>query len=104
MPADSTELDELDSLLTSGGWGRLTAHFDSEWGLAGQSYQEAIKRAIGGPVGSEAEAVHRLKCVTFAQTEIARFMQWPAERVAQIRGQMERVVAGGGTSRRGPGL
>lgn len=101
---DPTELDELDSLLTSGGWQRLQHHFDAEWGVAGQSYQEAIKRAIGGPVGSEAEAVHRLKCVTYAQVEIARFMRWPAERVAQIRSQQERVVAGGGTSRRGPGL
>jgi len=101
---DPSELAELESLVTSGGWQRLQHHFDAEWGLAGQSYQEAIKRAIGGPVGSEAESVQRLKCVTFAQDAIARFMRWPAERVAQIRGQHERVVASGGGSRRGPGL
>lgn len=104
MTPDPTELAELDSLLTSGGWQRLQAHFDSEWGLAGQSYQEAIKKAIVGPVGSEADAVQRLKCVTYAQDAIARFMRWPAERVQQLRSQAERMVAGVGPSRRGPGL
>lgn len=104
MPTDSTELDELESLLTSGAFQRLKAHYEQEWGPGGQSYQEAIKRAVGGPVGSEAEAVQRLKCVTYAQQEIARFIAWPTERVAQIKNRVSRDTAAMGPSRRGPGL
>ena len=104
MASDPTELDELESLLTSGAFQRLKAHYEREWGPAGQSFQEALKRAVGGPVGSEAEAVQRLKCVTYAQAEIARFIAWPAERVAQIRNRIQRETAVAGPSRRGHGL
>lgn len=102
--SDPSELAELDSLLTSGGWQRLTAHFDQEWGLAGQSYQDAIRKAIGGPVGTEADAVQRLKCVTYAQSALEAFLRWPAERIAQLRSRSDRETASAGPSRRGPGL
>lgn len=100
---DHTELDELESLLTSGAFQRLKAHYEKEWGPAGQTFVDALKRATSGPVGSEAEAVQRLKCVTYAQQEIARFIAWPAERVAQIKNRVRREEAIG-PSRRGPGL
>lgn len=104
MPTDPSELAELDSLLTSGGWQRLRAQVDQEWGMAGQTYQAAIKKAISGPVGSEADAVQRLKCVTYAQDAIMRLLQWPDARAAQLRGQQTREQVGVGSSRRGPGL
>ena len=101
---DPTELDELESLLTSGAFQRLKAHYDREWGAGGQTYQEAIKRAVQGPIGSEAEAVQRLKCVTYAQQEIARFIQWPSERVATLKKLQASAGMVAGPSRRGPGL
>jgi hypothetical protein len=101
---DPTELDELKSLLTSGAWQRVIRHYEREWGPAGDAFVEAVKRATTGPVGSEAEAVQRLKCVTYAQQEIARFITWPAERVAQMERGVRQQDAMAGPSRRGPGL
>ena len=101
--ADATEQDELESGLTSGFWGRLRDHFDREWGPSGERYQTAIKQAISGPSGSEADAVHRLKMITFTQAEIARFLQWPSERVAQLK-NVTKQAAAGPASRRGPHL
>lgn len=99
---DPSELDELESLLTSGAWQRLVKHYEKEWGPAGESFVGALKRAVTGPVGSEAEAVQKLKCVTFAQEAIRNFLNWPEARVAQLKNRKE--VAPVGPSRRGPGL
>src|ERR1041384_6043772 len=101
---DPTELDELESLLTSGAWQRVVQHYEQEWGPGGQTYQDAVKRAISGPSGSEAEAVHRLKNVTYAQTAIANFINWPRERVAVVKRLKGGAALVGGPSRRGPGL
>lgn len=100
---DHAEQDELESGLTSGFWQRVTNHVQREWGVAGERYQQAIKQAISGPSGGEADAVHRLKMITFAQTEIARVLQWPSERVAQLKHRTQQAAAGP-VSRRGPGL
>ena len=102
--SESDELQELDSGLTSGFWARVKAHHEREWGPAGAPYQEAVKRAITGPIGSEAEAVQRLKVVAAVQDALRRFLQWPEDRVAQIRASVDRQREGGGPSRRGPGL
>lgn len=101
---DPTELDELESGLTSGFWQRFTAHVNEEWGPAGQTYQEAVKRAISGGVGTEAEAIHRLKNVAYAQAAILALLKWPHERVTSIKQSVERQRVAGGPSRRGPGL
>lgn len=104
MTSDPAELDELESLLTSGAWQRVVQHYEHEWGPGGATYQDAVKRAVSGPVGSEAEAVHRLKNVTYAQQEIARFIQWPSDRVSVLKKLKESALLAGGPSRRGPGL
>lgn len=102
MPSDPTECDELAAGLTSGLWQRLCAHVEQEWGPAGQAYQQAIQRAISGPLGTEAEAVHRLKMVAYTQAEVRKLLAWPAERVAQLRQRQDMAVTS--PSRRGPGL
>lgn len=101
---DPTELDELESGLTSGFWARLSAYAHREWGPVGQTYLQAIQRAVTGPVGSEADAVQRLKVVMAQHDAVMRLLQWPSERVAALkRGQHAAEMAGTG-SRRGPGL
>ncbi len=101
---DPTEQDELESGLTSGFWKRFTSHAEREWGASGLTYQEAIKRAVQGPVGSEAEAVQRLKVVAAQQAAIQCLLQWPRERVAHLQTVKARAGAEASPSRRGPGL
>lgn len=103
VTTDPQEQDELESGLTSGFWGRFTAHVQQEWGPAGERYQQALKQALSGPSGSEADAVHRLKMIAFAQAELSRVLQWPSERVAQLKSVTAKAAAGP-VSRRGPGL
>lgn len=100
---DHTEQDELESGLTSGFWMRFREHCEQEWGPAGERYQAAIKQAISGPSGVEADAVHRLKMITFAQAELAKLLQWPVERVAQLKRHTKEAAAVS-VSRRGPHL
>ncbi len=102
--SDPTEQAELESVLTSGGWLRFIDHCEKEWGPAGETYQQAVQRAISGGVGSEAEAVHRLKNVAYAQNAIRELLRWPQNRVAQIKGGVKRAEAADSASRRGPGL
>lgn len=104
MTSDPTELDELESGLTSGFWQRLCAHAEREWGPAGQTYLLAVQRAVTGPVGTEAEAVQKLKVVAAQQDAITRLLQWPVERVAALKHQKTQGAAVLSTSRRGPGL
>lgn len=101
--SDPQEQDELENGLTSGFWRRFTAFAEQEWGPAGMTYQDAIKRAVQGPVGTEADAVQRLKVVAAQQAAVQRLLAWPADRVAQLKQQAWRESAGPG-SRRGPGL
>lgn len=99
---DPTELQELENGLTSGFWARLVAHAAEEWGPAGGTYQHALQQALTGPVGSEVDAVQRLKCVAYAQAAIERLVRWPETRAAELR--HARAPALPGPSRRGPGL
>lgn len=101
--SDPTELDELESGLTSGFWQRVKAHAEHEWGPTGETYLDAIKRAAQGPSGSEADAVHRLKVVLAIQDAMTRFVKWPEERIAMIRDHVRRK-SDVGLSRRGPGI
>ena len=99
--SDPNELAELDSGLTSGFWQRFCAHVEHEWGASGATYQQAVQRAIQGPVGTEVEAIQRLKAVTLARDAIMRLLRWPDERIAMIRGHVKRESDGAGPSRRG---
>lgn len=101
---DVTELDELQSGLTSGFWQRFRKHAEQEWGTAGETYQAAIRNAVQGPAGNEAEAVQRLKAVAMTQAAVIRLLGWPDERVAQIKKRVETDKLAMGPSRRGPGL
>lgn len=102
--SDPAELSELESILTSGGWARFKAYCEKEWGPAGETYQAALNRALSGPLGTEVESVHRMKNVAYAQEAVRAMLQWPAMRIAQIQGRVDRAEAAGGPSRRGPGL
>ncbi len=102
---DSTELDELESGLTSGFWQRVSQHVEREWGPAGERYQQAIAQAIAS--GKDADdAVHALRMMVFAQKEIARLLKWPEERVAAIRSRIHPLDEWDkiNPSRRGRGL
>lgn len=103
MSTDPTELDELQSGVTSGFYQRLTSYAEHEWGPAGETFMLALKNATSGPAGSEKEAVDRLKNVMFAQNEIRRLLQWAPARIAQLQQQKEAASRPSG-SRRGPGL
>lgn len=102
--ADPTELDELQSGLTSGFWLRFKKHCEQEWGPSGETFQNAVRQAIQGPAGNEAEAVQRLKAVTMTQAAVIRLLGWPDERMAQIKNSVKRQIAAATPSRRGPGL
>jgi hypothetical protein len=99
---DPTELDELTNGLTSGFWGRFKTHIEQEWGPSGETYQQAVRNAVAGPLGSEIEAVQRLKVVAAVQKAMLDALQWPENRVAQVRSQQQRRTAT--PSRRGAGL
>ena len=94
---DATELDDLDGI---GGpfWARFKAHAITEWGPAGQRYQQAVKQAAS----KGDDSIHALRMVLFAQEEIGKLLQWPEERIAQIKGQA--ALVGLPSSRRGVGL
>lgn len=100
---DPHEQDELESGVTSGFWGRFRDQFEREWGPAGERYQTAIRQAISGPSGGEADAVHRLKMIAFCQSEMAKLLQWPHERIAHLKHATNQAAAGP-VSRRGAGL
>ena len=102
--SNTDELIELESGLTSGFYARLQRHAMEEWGPSGQTYQQAITQAISGGLGTEAESVHRLKMIAYAQHAIARLLAWPNERAQQLRQRTEMAAREGGPSRRGPGL
>ena len=103
---DVTELEELENGITSGFWERFQKHIESEWGVAGETYQSALRGAVSGTVGTEAEAVHRLKNIMFAQNAIQKLIRWPQERVNALRRARDTRGAIGEQhpSRRGPGL
>ena len=98
--ATSVELDDLDALICLPGFQRFLDHVGYEWGPAGERFQRAVKQAAEK---SGDDAVHALKMVLFAQTEIRTLLGWPAERLQQLRSQ-GRMVAEAGASRRGAGL
>lgn len=87
--------------MSSGFWARLRTHAEAEWGPAGRTYQDALKRALSGGLGTEAESVARLKMVAFAQEAIQRLLQWPEERISQLRAEMRKGAVVPGPSRRG---
>ena len=103
MTADPTELDELESGVTSGFWQRVCTHVAQEYGPGGAAQQLMIQKAIAGPLGSEAEAVQRLKVAMAVQVAMAGLLRWPTERIAHIQAGVDRQ-APSGSSRRGPGL
>ena len=99
-----TEHDELESGVQSLFWGRVRAHYEREWGANGERYRQAIEQAVGGGKSSD-DAIHSLRMVVFAQKELARFLQWPDERLAHLRRTAAATEATAGSqSRRGPGL
>ena len=99
--ADPTELDELESGLTSGFWQRVTAYAAQEWGPNGETFKGLYRRALQGSLGTEAESIQRLKVLEAQRAAIEAFVQWPAGRVAEIKGRVKRSAQGGGQSRRG---
>lgn len=101
--ADPTELDELRDGVTSGFWQRYRDHVVREWGPTGDTYQQAVRNAIQGPLGSEAEAVQKLKVVAAVQKAMLDSLQWPEHRIAQLQAGVTRRQAQG-ASRRGAGL
>lgn len=103
MP-DPTELDELESGLTSGFYVRFHRYAHEQWGPSGKTYLDAIQRAISGGQGTEAESVARLKMIAHTQQAITDLFQWPINRVATLKNQKAAHAQAGGTSRRGPGL
>lgn len=78
-----TELDELESGLTSGFWQRLLAHADQEWGPAGRTYQSAIDKAL--TMADPSVSVARLREIRFAQAAVQALLAWPQERMNQLR-------------------
>lgn len=100
--SDPTELDELTNGITSGFWDRFKRHIEREWGPSGETYQQAVRNAVSGPLGSEVEAVQRLKVVAAVQKALVEAVQWPENRIAQLRTQQQRRTAV--PSRRGAGL
>lgn len=98
---NAAELDELESGLTSGFWQRFKAHAEHEWGIAGPTYQAALMRAVQGGLGTEAETVARLKVITAQQAAIQALLQWPQERVSDIKRGVQQAHAAASPSRRG---
>lgn len=94
--ADSSEIEQLEALITSEGYHRWREHIVREWGPAGERYQQAVRTAAAK---DDATAMHHLKAVLFAQTEIEKLLLWPIERLREIR--QAATVGMGGPSRRG---
>lgn len=101
---DPTELDELESGLTHGMFLRLQKHAIEEWGPSGNTYLDAVKKAISGGLGTEAESVARLKMIAHTQVAIQELMEWPSRRVAVLKNMKAANEQSGGPSRRGKGL
>ena len=101
--SDPTELDELQSGVTSGFYQRLMSHIDEEWGLTGRTYEAALKNAMSGPIGTERDQWYRLKNVLWVREQMHNMLQWPHQRIAQLQQQKEAASRPSG-SRRGPGL
>ncbi len=99
--SDVTELDELESGLTSGFWQRVRAHASREWGPEGETFKALYRRALQGGLGTEAESIQRLKVLEAQRAAIEELLAWPMGRVAEIKGRVQRAGRSGGPSRRG---
>ena len=91
------ELEELEAGLSSEFWKLLSRQMQREWGPGGVRYQQAVEQAAESP-----NAVTELQKLLHTSKEVARFLQWPHDRVSQLKAQLRPNVTS--PSRRGPGL
>jgi hypothetical protein len=82
-------------------WSLFKQHAETEWGRSGERFHAAVMKAA---TKNEADGHAYLQMVLFAQTEIAKLLQWPEEMAKQARQQEQRPVQVMPGSRRGPGL
>ena len=81
-----SEQEDLDALVTSGGWVLFCQHVQQEWGTTeggGAVFLAAVKAAAS--VTSDAEATAKLRQIVVAQREIHKLLAWSAERLAYLK-------------------
>lgn len=90
------ELEDLDQLIHSAGWGRFVEMVDKQWGRGSDAYHDAVENAARG------DNIHlqdHLRQILAAQREIAKVMEMVPQRLKQLKGAAQPALVG--VSRRG---
>lgn len=80
---NTIERESLESLTQSDGWRAFTAYVQSEWGSGGRAFVDAVTNAADNT--SDASATAHLRQIIVAQKIVQRLMQWPDERIKQLK-------------------
>lgn len=96
------ELDALQAMTESDGWRQLSEYIDAEWGAVG--FAAKVAGTIGNPGMDEKLAINQLQQAVVAQKSVMAIKEWPAKRIAYLKGLQAQALASGSMSRRGPGL
>ena len=86
MSDKTNEREALEEGLSSAFWTLFATHVTREWGPAGILYQQAVRDAA-----QSQHAVIDLQKVLYAQEQVHALMQWPIDRLKQLKAQAQPV-------------
>lgn len=82
--ADLTdELDDLETLLSSPGWGRVQAAFQTEWGRSGTRYLDLLEKMAN--TQDRTTAADEMQRVIWVRKELETFFQSITARLQQLK-------------------
>jgi hypothetical protein len=89
---DTRELTDLQELLRSDGFTRFRAHVEDEWGAVAsiQRIDRALTELPPGDRDAERETVLQIRA---AARQIHALLQWPEERIAQLKGPKKKTIS-----------
>lgn len=98
--SEPNELETLTDFVSHDGWRMFGERAQREWGPSGLRFQQAVRDAAEKKEG----AAEDLRMILRLQAELLGLIQWPVDRVSQLRNQQKAASMPVSMSRRGPGL
>lgn len=80
--SEPTEREDLEQLLTSPGWLRVTERAKKEWGPVG--YGVKLKQAVLHATLSKEDAAEAVRRVDAASDAMNAFLSWPQTRIHEL--------------------
>lgn len=81
--SDTTELNDLQSLVECPGWPRLKQRLMTEWGPAGNRYVQALERVANDP--DPGQAAQNMRMVIWVRKEIEGFFMGIEGRLSTLK-------------------